>query len=826
MQTKPPSVGNNVKLKPLSNDANFNPYNYGFINLTETEPSLGVPTGLDFTVPGELYYFPVFGISNSYLESRKYTGNNSLVYRNGNVGYNNTNPVYNIDINGTFRSLSAYIPTLSTDYIVAAYPNTVLEVKCNAIFDTFTVFNSGVKFNSLTANNILTQYISAAQIHYFNTVTTTFTLSTLSINGDLNIYGTLTANNVFVNTSLSANSLSSTYLNTGSLQTNNANVNNSITTQNVYSTNLHGKIDIDPASLSLYYNNLNQLGFSSNREYKFAVRPSDSHSTDDITLARTYAGPWDSTNAIEDSDVLRPYFKNLKNVFDYVAGKGLAGSNLKIYIDNDIVCGEKSAGDGGTYNGLTVTGNLTSAYYSKEWLNANYPALVSAGILGGEFVWANNPDIAVNGKISHITVPALKFNNVSVIGRYQIGTTIYSGKTYYSEYRKFNQAPRKISCRTYVCTTTALSFKQFDTNPARWNYVNTNNLVQFRPIEFNGSTTTTTKIKNICFEFNSNTYDSTALDFYNGNNILSNTTVALLGPAIYSYGALNLNSQPTKITINGDYLLDPYFVTSTWSTSAWTIAGLQDPNVYPGYGLAIIGNPSTKNPTIINSYNGSYDVGFINVKGGSTFNMEDPDYLNRNFGQKSSLKASIILDGTFNANNLFYVDNKNTIFNNEQIFSTVNFKLSSKDLNFNNTSITPSYVLSFNPITTKDFKFITFNGSFNVLNSTGVGFYNWFFTSNTGSPGPYVSYISQNNGEGNVYYNFKTSTVVDLVSSLNTVGKLNALVPENNISSITNNSISYLDLKTSSLKSTNTVYYIKNIYNSLYNLSFYSASTR
>ena len=316
------------------------------------------------------------------------------------------------------------------------------------------------------------------------------------------------------------------------------------------------------------------------------------------------------------------------------------------------------------------------------------------------------------------------------------------------------------------------------------------------------------------------------MNFYNGNNVLSNVTVALLGPAIYTYGAINLNSQPTKVTLNGDYLVDPFYSTTTWSLSSWIGIGFSSPEIYPGYGLAIVGNSSTKKPpTIINTNNGLYDIGFINIKGGSTFAMQDPNYLSRNFGQKSSLNTSIILDGTFNANNFFYVDNKNTIFNSEQIFSTSNFKLSSRDLNFNNDGITPTYNLGFDPIKTKDFKFITFNGSFNVLNSTGVGFFNWYFKPNSAIPGPYISYLSRYNGEGNVYYNFNDAkTNVDLISSLNTVGKLNALTPETNISSISNDTISIID--PNGLKKTSSVYAIMNSYNSTFNLAFYSTSSR
>jgi hypothetical protein len=823
MQTKPPSLGNNVKLKPLSNDASFNPYNYGFINLSETEPSLGIPNGFDYTSPDIVYYFPVFGTSNSYLESRKYTGNNSLIYKNLNIGYNNLNPIYNIDINGNFKALSAYIPTLTTNYIVPAYPNTDLHISSNTYFDTYTQFNSGVKFNSLTADNILTSYISAATVNYINTINTNYTLSSIYVYGDFTVSGDLTASNAYINSSLSATSISAVDLTTSSLETNTANVANSIYTQNVYSTNLHGKIDLDTSSLSLYYNNSNQLSFSNNRDYKFVVRPTDSHSTDDITTPRTYDGPWDNTNAIEDADVLRPYFKNLKPVFDYVAGRGLAGNNLKIYIDGDTVCGEISAKDGGKYSAFTVTGNLTSNYYSTEWLGSNYPALTSAGIKGGEFVWAKNPDSIVSGKIGHITIPVLKFINILISGRYNIGTTIYN-KTYYSEYRKFNDVPKKLVFRTYVCSTTALSYGHFDTDATKWNTVKTNNYVQFRPFEVNGSPTTTLKIKNICFEFNSNVYDSSALNFYNGNNVLSNTTVALLGNAIYTYGAVNINSQPAKVLINGDYTVDPYYVTTNWNLSGWLTSGFPTPEIFPGYGLAIIGNPSTTSPTKINSNNGTSDVGFINIKGGSTLNMVDDEYKFRNYGQGSSIKASIILDGTFNANNFFYVDNKNTIVNNEQIFSTTAFKLSSRDLEFNSNQITPTYVLGFKSTTSKDFKFINFNGSFNVLGSTGVGFLNWYFTPSYTTGGSYVSNISKNNGEGNVYYNFKSSTTVDLISSINSVGKMNAIIPETSISSITNSGILFNDY--TSLKKTNSVYYLRNIGSNYYNLGFYSNSIR
>jgi hypothetical protein len=108
----------------------------GFINLKSAEPSLGLPTGYTLTQTNSVYYFPVFGIVDSHLNSRKYTGLDNLTFVNKNLGYNTINPTYNIDIYGTFHALSAYIENLSASLIVpASGSNTLTFSPEKVIFD-------------------------------------------------------------------------------------------------------------------------------------------------------------------------------------------------------------------------------------------------------------------------------------------------------------------------------------------------------------------------------------------------------------------------------------------------------------------------------------------------------------------------------------------------------------------------------------------------------------------------------------------------------------------------------------------------------------------
>jgi hypothetical protein len=418
MSTSPPSVGNRVRLNPLDYTINSVAYTTGYIDLPSVEPSLGLPTGYTFTETGSAYYFPIFGISNSYLNSRKFTGNESLVYKNKNLGIINPNPTYNVDISGSIKSINAYIDTLQLNKLVGEdslsvnFPNGV-------IFNTPVIFNYNTNVNNLIANNISTYNLNADNLIYSNTITQVHNLVSAQISQNLNISANLTANNIFA-----TNSISSVNLDAINSKFNSLTVDNNILIQNnlnvsnnVYANNIYGKIVIDDSS-QLYYNQYNQLSISKIKNYYFAIRPSDSYSTDDINIARSLTGPKDD-GSIEESYVLKPYFKNVQAVIDYVYTNGIYGNNLTIWIDEDIIAGENKANmytpdNSGNYAGCTTTGNLSAAFYSTEFLQNNLPALYNAGLRGGDYIWTKDVNSTINGQFYYIELYPINFNNIAM----------------------------------------------------------------------------------------------------------------------------------------------------------------------------------------------------------------------------------------------------------------------------------------------------------------------------------------------------------------------------------------------------------------------------
>jgi hypothetical protein len=85
MQASPPTVGQSVWLKKLADGVNTNSYNNNFVSLNAAEPSLGLPPGYSTTNPLSTYFFPVFANIDSYKDSRKFTGYNSLFINGDNL---------------------------------------------------------------------------------------------------------------------------------------------------------------------------------------------------------------------------------------------------------------------------------------------------------------------------------------------------------------------------------------------------------------------------------------------------------------------------------------------------------------------------------------------------------------------------------------------------------------------------------------------------------------------------------------------------------------------------------------------------------------------
>jgi hypothetical protein len=847
MQTYPPSVGNNVKLNPLGPAINSYAYTSGFINLKGVEPSLGIPTGFTLTQPNSVYYFPVFGIADTYGDSRKFTGKDCLVFVNKNLGYNNINPTFNVDISGNFHALSAYIPNLSALYIVpAAGSNTIYFNASSVVFNSDLYANKNTFIENLTANSIYTNSLTANNKIENNTIVNIYTLTGAYVNQDVVIAGNLTATNVTATSSIATSFLSASSAFFNTLTANYATINYTLSVGgDIYANNIHGQVDLDPFC-QLYYKNNNQLSIGNTQNYTFAVRPSDCYSTDNISVPRTINGDWDNNYGMidEDSNVLRPYFKNLQAVFDYVYYNGFIGQNLYICVDEDIISGENkvnyfTSDQSGQYAGCTTTGNISAAFYSTEWLGSNYPSLTSAGLQGGDFVWAADNTADINGTFSYLQVPVLNFINVYITGRYEIGTRVNAnGHTYYSIWKPYNDNPRKISFRTNICANPSLQFGQFnDTTVAQlstWNTVKTKSVVQGRQVSF--SYKNNLNLYNLNFEFNTNSIDSTGVVIYDGQVVLSNITISLLGTGIYTYGALAIDGPLTYVHAAGSNLADPIVFSvenwNQWNQNGYTFI---DPNYFPGFGLAIVGNPNY--PTIVNFGPNTAYTGIINVTNGATF--DDVDYNTfRTIGRGSALPSSIILDGNFNANALYQLGDNALITSYEYIFRTTNFNLSSKNLKSNNLSINgiePTYTLQVydDPLNKVNFKFINYNGSFSTLNFQFFGFTNWTFNlgdgTTTQSINTFLNVFNGNVSDPTYYFYPKAQyKYIDLSLAVGSIGHLNYLTLSKYS---TNTTMNYTSLDFMPYFNNNNAFRLispmSNLgINNSYDLNFYAPSTR
>lgn len=841
MQSRPPSIGKNVKLDPLEAASNSVAYNTGYISLNKVEPSLGVPSGYTLTQPNSVYYFPIFGISDSLINSRKFTGIDSLVLVNKNIGYATTNPIFNVDIYGTLHALSALFDNLSASIIVPANNSNTLTFDYN----NYVVFNSDVYFNNqtyvkeITASSLITDFLSAKK-EITTTIYLTYILSGAYVENDVIIAGTVSAASFYAATSVQAPYISAVSAFFNNITANRATVTNTLSVGgDIYANKIYGKIDYDPFS-PLYYNSKNQLSLNTTKNYIFAIRPSDEYSSDNINIPRTTNGDWwsDYGNIHEDPEVLKPYFKSLQPIFDYVYKNGIEGNNLTIYIDEDIIEGENKVNyftvdSSGTYSGCTVTGNLSAAFYSTEYLGSNYPYLTAAGIKGGDFLWGYDNSVDANGVFSYIDVPPINFKTIDVHGRWEIGSlTRSNGTKYYTlSGRQYNQSPRKISFRTYVCTNPKLSFGTFTNYASTWIQPKTKANIQGRQVAFKHDTNLS--LNNLCFEFNTNCIDSTGLVFYNGQSRLSNITVALLGKGVYSYGALNLQSTDTYVHICGKQLGDPTrFSVANWNN--WSYAGYNygTPNIYPGYGLAVVGNQNAAQPTVVSFGPNSSPTGIINVNNGAMLDITDYDTARIN-GRYTQLNSSIILDGKYNCYSYFRIGDNSRIQGCEYLFSSNNLAISSFKIVADNSTLytTPTFDLTIydDPKQKFNFKYIDFAGTFSTLDIKYYGYSNWAFNQNQQVTPVYKnSNLNIYNGYKDYYYLFNPTVnppTVDLTQSLNSVGYLNKLTTY--LFNFNNEStIYYVGL--SDLVKINDYYSLTSPFdnNQTYTLNYYSSSKR
>jgi len=793
MQNNPNSIKGSVKLKSLSDPSlTKDAYNNGFIDLASVEPSLGLPTGTTNTIPNSAYYFPVVGIDPYYANSRKFTGDDSLVLKNGNLGINNSNPVYDLDINGNLNVLSgANLVTLSAINLVPSSLSNTLSVGYpgGVYFNSDAYFNNSNFIKNVTASNLFANSLSANSLVYNNKITITYTLSNANINS-LNISGSLTATNITVLSSLKAFSVSASNIFTNSLTANSMSIVNQLSVGgDIYAKSVHGVVDLDPNSSLTYVNNA--LSINTNNDYYFIIRPSDSYSTDDVNVSRTKYGLFDATVSINEPGLYKPFFKTLGGALNYVRNYNLSGKDLVFLIDEDIIEGEKLRpsvltpnDNSGKYSSGTNSGNMVGAFYSTEWLGTNYPAMTAAGIKGGMFYWSPDGINKVSGFQSYIDFNNLNFKYLYIQGRTEIG--ISKGLSPYSPplkqwspwpYKIYDTASPRISFRSYFNNTLALSGNFGNQNQVynTWLSLSGANTRAARPISFNNQNSEF-YIQNVILEFDSNGYDSSAVMVYTGNVYLQNVTIAALGTALYQYGAVCSFQKPAQVYIQGvQTTLDPfYFNNGSTYYNLRTANGIinGEPAYYPGY-FAIVGNSKRKLPT-------SFTRGLIAVRDGGYLNYNDYGYTVRAWGFQSYIQACPIIDGDINSASFLRLENGCAARD------ITTYLVSGTSLGFNLSSYDTNYTTPDNPFITTNalnFKYIDFYGSFsNALFPKAGYLYPWEFNgANPPSATGYTYYYPFNyngvhNGDSTDAYVYNTS---------NYTVNLSAFIYGNNTNGIT-----------------------------------------
>jgi len=700
----------------------------GFIQLNSVEPSLGISSSGSLINPLSTYYFLLAAAPKdaSYKNSRSFTGSDSLFLSGNKLSYNNNNPKYDFDISGDFHALSANIETLSTNYFdgKTLHFNDFELLEFNP--SNPIIGNKNFYFKELNGYYLFVESITSLSSRYdfiIGDSTNQIFINNLfsSINWNLSSAGLLSTYNVKIKENLITSFVSAKNVYIKNLNVDDFTIKNNLSSlSNLYCENAYGSIEIDPESSLCYQGDT--LSTKLSTVYFFGVKPSDSHASDNISIVRTFDGAWDSAGIKETLPVLKPYFKNVRQVFDYVKKQGLYGQELNILIYEDVLQTNSNTDDSYsvTNHGSTYSGNIVAQYWSEEFLPV---ALKNKGLKSGEYVWNTDPLANINGYINYWgAIGDLGFSDLNIAGMYEIGSKINIGGTKeYTLKKPFDYPPRKISFRTYVCNNPNLVAGQFGNDPDVWTTLSTKpkNLISLRPFSFLGDDMDI-NIQNICFEFEGNVNDSTCIYCRKGDIYLSNVTVAALGSANYPYGALILWPQ-SNVYVCGENQIDPYLLSpTTWNN--WTsLPTAENQAYYPGYGLAIVGNPvSQPIPTLFNN-------NFIHTW---QANLHFMDYaVNRRIGRNSYLNASIILDGRFNAKSFYTMRDCSKVFATNYTFRTNTFSLS--NLNANIFSLTPyngQYINVYQNTNRNNFYYLSFNNeNFSKFTPNYFDILNWEF---------------------------------------------------------------------------------------------------
>ena len=726
MFSSPPLISGLIKLTPIGRLKQGIVNEFGFIDLRSVEPSLGLPSGSTNTLPNSAYFFPVISVGKSYKDTRKFTGFDTLIIRDRKLGFNNRLPTFSVDISGSLRATSSVFNDLSTPRI-SQVSNTNTNLVINTPNTVIISNNLNVGGNTfapnITANSVVASGLTAQNKFEENTIVTVYTLTAAEIGGNFNVAGTLSADYIDVKNNLLARTLTASNVFTERLTAVNLTVRNNAQIEGdlTVTGKIFGEINLDPTT-ALRYNTDKQLQYRGNINYTFAVCPTDQYATDSLTQDRSSTGLYD-TNVIDTRSVdgaLRPFFKTLQGVFDYVQNSGIFGQVLRIHILGPHIYGEQrtpgsEGADGGNYSSLSFkTGNLNSAFYSSEWLFNNQRALYDAGIRGGEFIWSSDGS-PIAGEVAQFTLPNINFRNLQIFGYYNIGNTGRyapdAGNAYALVDRNsnepfaqkdgsnqpkqlwvfgkpYNHPPPTITHRVYVCSDPTKSFGQFSgTNAQTWTENNTSYGLTFKPVYIDTSPSLFMDFRDLSFEFISNTTYTEGFHVETGTIWAYGLSIACQGESIYTRGAVWFNSASSKITFPGDDNIgevDPEFYFA-WNRSSltdgfWPLVSYRNSShleggdsapfprraIFPRHALALIGNPSNKKPTIVWNIDNP-NTGLINLKEGCEWRNVNYGTGSRKLGYLNQNDTQIILAGKWNAPSIFYFENNAFAYISDQL---------------------------------------------------------------------------------------------------------------------------------------------------------------
>jgi hypothetical protein len=698
------------------------------------------------------YYFALASPSRTYDNSRRFTGNDSFFLSGKNLSYNCKSPRHDFDISGSLHSLSAYFNKLSTNNFKGSALN----------FNNFDYinFNSQVRLNKisnfdyLSAQKVTFSSLSSLSTAYFfnevPSISANFVFS--SINWNVTAVGYLSANRINTNSAyapfLSSNNsffrnLTSNYFTA---------YKNVCAISSVSAEYVHGLIEYDAEHF--YYNSENLLTTRLSAAYFLGIKPSDPNSTDDISLVRSISGAWDGSGGtiIETFPVLKPYFKNIRQALKYVEKRGLYGEELNILVYDDISQNNINVDNTFSESGCEYHGNINARYYNL----ANVPTfLKDVGFKAGDYVWNRHNYSETTGKISYWGVDRLDFSNINFYGMYEIGTLInFNAKKLYTNIKPYDQSPRKIFFRTYVCANTSLPVGSFGSDVSDWQvmYHKSDSKINFRPIQFNNDEMDV-NIHNLCFEFDTNANDCTCLYFKSGNSYLSNVTVAALGLGNYQYGAI-LAWPKSTIYVCGENQIDPYLLSpSRWNN--WnTLPTATNQNYFPGYGLAIVGNSTTStNPTF-------FSDAFIQAWRSRIYFMDFQ--ANRRVGRYAYHNSSIILDGKFTANSFYALKDHSKIYASNHVFRTANFYLSNLNCTYFTSPDDLPYINTFSVNNRDNFYYLDFQESNSFFIPHNLPLNHWTFKDNVdvlGLPISGICFTSKLINDQNPNYIFETANI-------------------------------------------------------------------